>query len=194
MPITTPANAGQRFLGLKEQAVHYKALPPTERRNAAIAYLFDLAEAITLEAGDDAIIAPLLDVIPFLADPAASPLFQDRRSLNSPPSTQVLARAAATIDVLLTAGQTNDAAAQIVARQLVNAGASLPAEGGDVRGWKRLGLWRERLVTLKKPADAWRAYSEATAEVAAMERREALRRAQDGSLWNYRNSLTAVGA
>ncbi|MBL8565779.1 MAG: hypothetical protein JNM89_08690 [Hyphomicrobiaceae bacterium] len=185
MPISETQRA-QRYAALIEQAIGYRSLPPAERRDAALAYLFDLAELISVEAGEDAIIAPLLDVIPFIADPTESPLFQDRRAGTTPPSESVLARASSTIDVLIAAGHLPDTAAQIVARQLVNARAGLPVEGGDARGWKRLAIWRDRLTSLKKPAGAWRTYSEFTKSLDKLDRAEVVRRALDGSLWDIR--------
>lgn len=185
MPISSEQRA-ERYAQISAQAASYTSLAPTERRDAALAYLFDVAELLSVEVGDDAIIAPMLDVIPLVADPLESPLFQDRRSGNLPPSESVLARASATIDILVTAGYLPDAAAQIVARQLVNARAGLPAEGGDARGWKRLALWRERLLSLKKPAGAWRTYCAFTASLDGIERPELLRRALDGRLWDIR--------
>ncbi len=186
MTAMTGASRADRYENLSKLAKDYRSLRPHERRDAALHYLFEIAELLTLEADADDIVAPLLDVIPFIADPAASPLFQDRRNLSSAPSEAVLARAAATIDVLMSMGHTSESAGQIVARQLVNARAGLPSEGGDVRGWKRLLIWRERLQALKKPAAGWKVYSEFTRSVEAMARPEVVRRAQDGTLWDIR--------
>lgn len=186
MTSTIDAVRAARLNRLMELAADYGAAPPEDRRAAVLAYLFEVAELLTVEAGDDQIIAPLLDVLPYIADPTQSPLFQDRRQEISAPSESVLARAAATIDVLVSTGLLPDAAAQVVARQMVGARAGLPAEGGDARGWKRLALWRERLQALKKPAGAWRTYVEFTRIIEAMERPEVLRRANDGSLWDIR--------
>jgi hypothetical protein len=186
MTAMTGASRADRYENLSKLAADYRSLLPHERREAALHYLFEVAELLTLEADGDDIIAPLLDVIPFIADPAASPLFQDRRSVASAPSAAVLARAAVTIDVLMSMGHTAEGAGQIVARQLVNARAGLPSEGGDVRGWKRLLLWRERLLSLKKPAATWKVYGEFSKAVETAPRADVVRRAQDGTLWDIR--------
>ncbi|MCB1520542.1 MAG: hypothetical protein KDJ37_08195 [Hyphomicrobiaceae bacterium] len=167
-------------------ASDYTSCLHDERREVALAYLFEVAELLTAQHGDDAIIAPLLDIIPYVSDPTTSPLFADRRSERSSPSEAVLARAAVAIDVWQSMGHTADGAAQAVARQLVNSRASLPTEGGDVRGWKRLLIWRDRLVSLKKPAHAWQDYVALTKEIEKMNRPEVVRRANDGSLWDIR--------
>ncbi|MFN3867872.1 MAG: hypothetical protein ACK4MF_02265 [Hyphomicrobiaceae bacterium] len=186
MTSTMESVRAARLNKLLALSAEYREATPTQRRGAVLAYLFEVAELLTVEAGDDQIIAPLLDVLPYIADPTESPLFQERRQVISAPSDSVLARAAATIDVLVTTGLLPDAAAQVVARQMVGARAGLPAEGGDARGWKRLALWRERLQALKKPAGAWRAYTEFTKSIESMDRPELLRRANDGSLWDIR--------
>ena len=191
MTAMTGASRADRYDSLRRLAQGYGTLQPHERRDAALHYLFEIAELLTLEAGNDEIVAPLLDVIPFIADPAASPLFQDRRSVSSAPSAAVLARAAGTIDALTTMGHTAESAGQLVARQLVNGRAGLPAEGGDVRGWKRLLIWRERLLALKKPAAGWKVYCEFTKALEAMPRPELVRRAQDGTLWDIRRRSEA---
>lgn len=186
MTAMTGATRADRYATLRRLAERYRTLQPHERRDAALDYMFEVAELLTLEADGDDIIAPLLDVIPFIADPAASPLFQDRRAVASAPSEAVLARAAATVDVLMSMGHTAEGAGQIVARQIVNARAGLPNEGGDVRGWRRLLIWRERLLALKKPAAGWQVYCEFGKTIEAMPRPEAVRRAQDGTLWDIR--------
>ena len=191
MTAMTGASRADRYESLSKLARDYGTLQPLERRDAALHYLFEVAELLTLEAGNDEIVAPLLDVIPFIADPAASPLFQDRRNVSSAPSAAVLARAACTIDALMTMGHTAESAGQLVARQLVNARASLPAEGGDARGWKRLLIWRERLQALKKPAAGWKEYCEFTKTLEAMPRPELVRRAQAGTLWGIRRRSDA---
>lgn len=179
------ANA-ERLARIETLAADYVKLDPSARRDTAIAYLFEVAELLSMKVGGEAVIAPLLEIIPFVADPVRSPLFCDRRLQRSVPSDAVLARCAAAIDVLISMGRTTDIAAQTVARQMVHAHTSLPDYGGDVRGWKRLILWRERLISLKKPAEAWDVYQEMLHDIACMDRREVVRRALDGTLWDER--------
>lgn len=194
MTAMTGVNRADRYAALSRLAANYPDLTPEERRGAAINYLFEVAELLTLEADGETIIAPLLDVIPFIADPEASPLFQERRSTFSAPSDAVLARACATIDVLMSAGHTAESAAQIVARQMVNARTSLPAEGGDARGWKRLLIWRERMLALKKPAAGWATYNDFVKSFEQIDRPALLRRAMDGRLWDIRRRVAEADA
>ncbi|MGD9785968.1 MAG: hypothetical protein AB7E80_08615 [Hyphomicrobiaceae bacterium] len=179
-------SAPQRRQRIADLAAAYESAPLEERRAAALDYLFEVAELLSIEHGDEAIIAPLLDIIPYVADPSDSPLFDDRRNERSPPSVAVLTRAAVAIDVWQSMGHTADSAAQAVARQMVNARASLPSDGGDVRGWKRLLIWRDRLLQLKRPAEAWTDYVALTREIERMPRAQVVRRAQDGTLWDIR--------
>jgi len=184
----------ERLARIEQLARKFVELPPVERRDVALAYLFEVAELLTIETGSEAIISPMLEIIPFVADPAERPLFSNRRTERSAPSNAVLARASAAIDVLVSMGRTTDVAAQTVARQMVNARASLPETGGDVRGWKRLSLWRERLINLKKPSDAWVIYEDTLVEFARMHRAEVVRRALDGSLWDVRARAAETGS
>ena len=156
------------------------------RRQTAIAYMFEIAELLTLEAKGEAIIQPLLEVIPFVANPAESGLFDERRSATSEPSTSVLARACASIDVLVSMGKSLDEATQTVARQLINARSGLPSEGEDARGWKRLLHWHMRLTAQQQPAEAWSIYQELARELERLPRREVVRLASEGRLWNDR--------
>lgn len=160
------------------------------RRQAAIAYMFEIAELLTLEANGEAIIQPLLEVIPVIANPAECGPFDERRSATSEPSIAVLARASATIDVHVSMGKSADEAAQIVARQLINARSGLPGEGEDARGWKRLLYWHDRLIADKQPAEAWPIYQETGRELERMPRRDVVRAASEGRLWNGRASRT----
>lgn len=156
------------------------------RRQAAIAYMFEIAEFLTLESNSEAIIQPLLEVIPFVANPAESGLFDERRSATSEPSISVLARASATIDVHVSMGKTLEEAAQTVARQLINARSGLPSEGDDARGWKRLLTWHTRLTTQMQPPEAWSIYQELARELERLPRRDVVRLASEGRLWNDR--------
>lgn len=175
-----------RYQRIARLAEVYAAAPVDKRQDVALAYLYELAETLALEHDSEAIVWPLLDIIPYLADSTESPFFKERRGLTSVPSDAVLGRAAFAIDVWQTMGHTAEQAAQAVARQMINARAGLPAEGGDVRGWKRLLIWRERLVALKRPPEGWKSYQAATHEAEAMDRTEVVRRAQDATLWDVR--------
>jgi hypothetical protein len=64
----------------------------------------------------------------------------------------IFAVAAAYIEALTAITSADEAsAAQLLARKLVSLGYELPKRGGDTRGWKRLLLWRDRLVRRQLP-------------------------------------------
>lgn len=166
----------------------YMELPPTERREAALTYLFEVGEILTNAAGSDDIVAPLLDIIPFIANCNERLGFEERRQSSTEPSATLLARVSIAMDALIGNGHTAEQAAQILARQLVRAGANLPSEGGDPRAWRRLLIWRERLLALKRPAEAWAAYQDQKSALASEPRSAVLAAVNDGSLWNQRRA------
>lgn len=176
-----------------EAARDYALADEGKRREAAVSYLFELADIVTLDTGSEAAIAPLLDVIPFVANPGNSQLFGERRSPSSSPSGTVLARAAASIDIFTLLGYSNDDAAQQVARQLINARVRLPEEGDDVRGWKRLLSWRDRLVKERAPDDDYATYVGILRELTKLPRRTIIELANDGRLWNSRAWRESTG-
>ena len=133
------------------------------------------------------LLAPLLDLIPIVADPETQAAFDERRNGQAPPSNSMMVRVVATIDVLTENGHGNDQAAQLIARQLVRAGVSTPLEGGDARGWRRLQLWRREVFNLKTPRRIGRVpSSEFKAQIATQSRQALLSAALDGRLWNRR--------
>ena len=70
---------------------------------------------------------------------------RDRRR-KVPPSTTLLARTAAVIDLLVKDGKGEEGAAQTLMRHLLLAGVPAPTQGGDSRGWRRLLEFRNTLV------------------------------------------------
>ncbi len=167
-------------------AKRYVATPQAARREVAVEYLFEVGELLNGASGEDDILAPLLDLIPIVADPETQAAFDERRNGQAPPSDSMMVRVVATIDVLTENGHGNDQAAQLIARQLVRAGVSTPLEGGDARGWRRLQLWRERLFNLKTSSPHWPRYLEFKAQIATQSRQSLLSAALDGTLWNRR--------
>ena len=176
-------NLLRRLLGAADE---YARADHKDRRSAALTYLFELADYVTVETGSEDAIAPLLDIIPFVANPLESSLFGERRSAASQPSTPLLTRAAVAIDVFTYLGLSIDDAAQRVARQLINARVRLPDEGHEVRGWKRLLYWRNRLVNEHDPKDEFDAYMNLINEIKRLPRNQIVALAADGRLWNSR--------
>lgn len=100
---------------------------------------------------------PLLDLIENLetngeAKPSQSP---ERRLSHGPGSDELMAFAAAVIDVLISAGYSLDHASQIVTRQMITRNVQIPS-GGDARAWRNVLAWRQKLIKTKGPA--WQAY------------------------------------
>lgn len=157
-----------------------------ERREKAVTYLFELADLMSASAGEDTVIAPLLDIIPFVANPIESSLFGERRANGSPASDTVLARAAVAVDVFAMLGHPQEEAAQIVARQLINGRVRLPDEGDDPRGWKRLLLWRDRLVSQRAPEASYEVYVSILRELERLPKNQVRALAYEGRLWNTR--------
>lgn len=167
-------------------AREYARADHPHRREAAVAYLFELADIMAEVVGSDAAIEPLLDIIPFVANPMESHLIGERRSPFSPPSEAVLARAAVAIDVHVLLGASADDAAQHVARQMINARVRLPEEGYDVRGWKRLLQWRDRLVETHEPAGAFEVFAAMQREIDRLPKHKIRELASDSRLWDAR--------
>src|SRR6478736_3959932 len=105
-------------------AKRYVATPQAARREVAVEYLFEVGELLHGASGEDDILAPLLDLIPIVADPETQAAFDERRNGQAPPSDSMMVRVVATIDVPTENGHGNDQAAQLIARQLVRAGVS----------------------------------------------------------------------
>lgn len=117
---------------------------------------------------------------------AAAP--EEERRRNTEASEELLARASAIIDVMVQSGQEPEHATQMIARQLVAVGITLPASGGDARGWKRLHDWRNHLIHHKRAGPAWEAYCAFKLELESIPAEERLRRAVGERLWDRRRA------
>lgn len=175
----------------------------TARLQSAIAQLTaamdrlvaETMESLSARGVDPAGVEPLLelrDAITALRHIASAPAggepdaARDERSRGAEASEELLARASATIDVLVQSGRTPEHAAQIVTRQLLSAGIAMPESGGDARAWKRLFTWRETLLHHKRSGPAWDAYCAFRDELAEIPPDERLRRVAGDRLWDMR--------
>jgi hypothetical protein len=181
-----PQSQKARVVSLHKLASTYGAASHGKRREIALEYLFELSELLTEMHGNEKILAPMLDIIPYLADPGGAVFFEERRTGGDVPSDAMMACVSACIDVLIEQGHLPEKAAQTIARQIMREGAALPSDGNDARAWKRLLFWRERLMSLKKPARAWPQFQEFKAALLTMPRREMLNTLTDGAIWNQR--------
>jgi hypothetical protein len=133
---------------------------------------------------------PLADLEVYLGGPKQSERSQpkmprDRRHASAP-SSALLARAAAMIDLLVKGGQDEAEAAQTVMRRLVVAGVPPPTQGGDARGWRRLLEQRNKLLHGAGPEDAKHEYQAFAAELEAIPAGERVRRVLGDRLWDRR--------
>ena len=111
---------------------------------------------------------------------------RDDREGSLDASDIVLARASAIIDVMVHGGDNPEHAAQIITRQLLGVGITLPKIGGDTRAWKRMYNWRSNLIHYKRAGPAWDAYCAFKDELATIPPEERLRRAVGEKLWDRR--------
>jgi hypothetical protein len=178
-----------RLQKISRIAATYNTLPPTERREAMLDYLFEVGDLLTELTSSEDITSPLHELIPSLADPKSRPLFQERRGIASPPGPELMARITVALDLLIEAGELPDYAAQIIARQMVRNGVELPTGGNDARGWKRLLFWRDRLRSVKQPQSGYDAYIDFQSEIASRQRDVVIEAALSGDLWNFRRQV-----
>lgn len=177
----------QKLSRILDIAASYAREDRAQRRTLAIDYLLELGELIGELSDSEKIVAPLLDLIPFVAEAEAQLPFEERRTSSAKPSDALLVRAVTSVEILEDCSYSPEAAAQYVTRQLVRAGAALPQEGGDPRGWKRLLIWRDRLLHLRQHHPAWRLYQEFKTEIALMTHEAVVSAAIDGRIWDLRS-------
>jgi hypothetical protein len=115
-------------------------------------YLALIGEFLLEQGRGTAVLAPLLDIHEALEEVYRRQRGQktesERRQSMQIASPWVMARVCAVIDILMASGVSADHAAQAVSRQLMASKLSLPEEGGDSRGWKRVQIWHHRLTTI----------------------------------------------
>ncbi|MGI9414038.1 MAG: hypothetical protein ACR2PM_10230 [Hyphomicrobiales bacterium] len=111
----------------------------------------------------------------------------DARTGNAAPSSDILARASAVIDLLMREGRTEEQAAQTVTRKLITAGVNPPESGGDSRGWMRLARWRRKLLEDLMPAEVTAEYESFLASVAEIPSDDRLNRVLTEGLWDRRS-------
>lgn len=175
----------QRLARILELAATYSREARSKRRGLAIDYLLEIGEMLSETTDDQKILAPLLDLIPFVAE-VESPPFEERRNSSATPSDALMVRVIAAIETLEDSGYSWEAAAQHVTRQMVRVGAALPTGGGDPRAWKRLLFWRDRLLHLRQSSPAWALYEAFKTEISLMPREAVVSASIDGRIWNLR--------
>ncbi len=176
----------QRLASILDLAATYCREGRSNRRSLAIDYLLEIAELLSETTNDQKILAPLLDLIPFVAEADSRLPFEERRNSSATASDELMVRVVTAVEILEDCGYSWEAAAQHVTRQIVRAGAALPAGGGDPRAWKRLLFWRDRLLHLRSAGAAWPLYEAFKTEVGLMPRERVVSAAIDGRLWNLR--------
>ncbi len=184
----------QRLASILDLAATYCREGRSNRRSLAIDYLLEIAELLSETTNDQKILAPLLDLIPFVAEAEARLPFEERRNSSATPSDALMVRAVTAVETLEDCGYSWEAAAQHVTRQMVRAGAALPTGGGDPRAWKRLLFWRDRLLHLRQASPAWALYEAFKLEIGLMPRETVVSAAIDGRMWNLRAGIESGSA
>lgn len=121
-------------------------------------YLELVAQFMRTHGAGQAASSPLFDLIEQLDEAEKLPSSQERRTGVYDCSDELLAKVAAVIDVLVSAGFSSDHASQIVTRQLIAKGVRIPP-GGDARAWRNIQAWRHKLINTKREGPIWRTYS-----------------------------------
>jgi hypothetical protein len=115
-------------------------------------YLALIGEFLLEQGRGTAVLAPLLDIHEALEESyrrqRGQKIENERRQSMQIANPWVMARVCAVIDILVASGVSADHAAQALSRQLMASKLSLPEEGGDSRGWKRVQIWHHRLTTI----------------------------------------------
>ena len=183
----------KRLANILALAADYCRQDRSTRRSLAIDYLLEIGELLSENSDDQKILAPLLDLVPFIAEADAKLPFEERRNSSATPSDALMVRVVAAVELLEDCGYSWETAAQHVTRQMVRAGAALPP-GGDPRAWKRLLFWRDRLLHLRNTSPAWPLYQAFKTEIGLMPREAAVAAATDGRLWNLRSGSAGESA
>ena len=105
------------------------------------------------------------------------------------PSDEILARACAVLDLLVKSGKTEEQAAQRVVRMLLAIGVQAPAKGGDSRGWRRLVIWRIKLLEGLASQNALQEYQSFTKELESIPPGERVKRVLEERLLDRRQKL-----
>lgn len=110
-------------------------------------YLDLVAHFLASQGRGHQLAVPLLDLVTAIDDqlPAKPAPTADRREGLRDASDELLARASAVVDVLISAGYSQDHACQVVTRQMISRGVR-PLQGGDARAWRNLQAWRQKLL------------------------------------------------
>ena len=153
-------------------------------------YLALVGELLLEQGRGTALLGPLLDIHEGLDEAHCSQpgrkLENERRADMQTASPHMMARVCSVIDILIASGLSSDHAAQIVSRQMMSRRLILPVEGGDARGWKRVEIWRHRLVTLAKAHPQFEASQKFKEQLLAEYGAETATHALSQPLWDRR--------
>jgi hypothetical protein len=153
-------------------------------------YLELVGQFLVAQGRGAALANPLLDLIDRLEPANASPVTGpsvDRRGRGGDASEEMLAHAAAVIDVLVSAGYSSDNACQIVTRQMIARRITIPT-GGDARAWRNIQSWRHRLLTSKRDGAVWRAYADFKDELPKLYGSRLAEAAARDAIWDRRSA------
>jgi hypothetical protein len=137
-------------------------------------------------------VLPLIDVLALIDALGGPAAWRAQRSPHSHPSPAVLARASAVIDLLIKHGRSEEAAAQILAQQMREAGVNLPKDRSGTRGWQGLRQWRRRLLKSKNPEAGWTEYERFTHALSKL-RAPRAQTALNQRIWDLRMAPQTMG-
>lgn len=123
-------------------------------------YLELIGHFLADQGRGEGIAFPLLDLIEMFdrGHEAQTSKAVERRQGLIDCSDELLAKVAAVVDVLISAGYSSDHACQVVTRQMIARNLQVPA-GGDARAWRNMQAWRHKLINSKREGVVWRTYA-----------------------------------
>jgi hypothetical protein len=144
------ARSKQVFDKLDALAIICETASETTQRAVRLEYLSIVAEYLYAEGASIQTLCPLLDLhadLEVLYDNQPGRRYDnERRRTAAGFNPEIMARAAAALDILAASGLGLDRASQIVSRQMMAQKFALPDSGGDVRGWRRVQIWYQRML------------------------------------------------
>ncbi len=104
------------------------------------------------------------------------------------PSDEMLARACAVLDLFIKLGKSEEQAAQSTVRMLLANRIQPPPQGGDARGWRRLLIWRNKLLQGCATPQALEEYKFFAEELENIPPGERVQRVLEEKLWDRRRA------
>jgi hypothetical protein len=187
------ARSKQVFEKLDALATICEAASETTQKAVRLEYLSIVAEYLYAEGASLPILCPLLDLhadLEVLYDNQPGRRFDNERRRSAAGfNPDIMARAAAVLDILASSGLGLDRASQIVSRQMMAQKFALPDSGGDVRGWRRVQIWYQRMLAAGASHPQMRVFDEFRSELIAAYGGDVVSASLAEPLWDRRHML-----